>query len=133
VITRGTGDVIQGIFIENTNHIEITGNAMTGTMYNGISLSGVSSGLVSNNFVQGWVDMNSGIITRGGSSNVTMLNDVSQGGIANYQVDGPNPGYTESGTTSVAAAAIGDLSGLNAWLSHHSATTASLADPFFIH
>jgi len=39
VITRGTGDPIQGIFVENTNHIEITGNAISGSMYNGIAVS----------------------------------------------------------------------------------------------
>jgi parallel beta-helix repeat protein len=132
VITRGSGDPIQGVFIENTNHIEITGNAMSGTMYNGISVSASSYGLISNNYVQGWTDMSSGIIVRGGSANVSLVNDTSQG-IANYAVDGVNPNYTETGSTLISAAAVNSLTAMTSWLSHHVASTASLSDPFFLH
>jgi parallel beta-helix repeat protein len=56
VIIRGGGDVMQGIFIEDSDRVTIVGNAMSGTMYNGISLSATSNSLVDENFVQGLME-----------------------------------------------------------------------------
>ena len=95
VITRGAGDVMQGIFIENSQNLTITGNAMAGTMYNGISLSNSTNTLIQNNFVQGDVDMSSWIIARNGSVNVTVTGNtvsstiISTSDNVNY-VQGPN-------------------------------------------
>jgi hypothetical protein len=132
VITRGAGDPIQGVFIENTNHIEITGNAMSGTMYNGISVSGTSDALISDNFLQGYTDMGTWIMTRGGSANVSVI-DNTVPTVVNYAANGVNPNFVQSGNTIIGSAAIGDTSAMESWLSHHTASTASLSDSFFLH
>jgi len=132
VITRGTGDPIQGVFIENTNHIEITGNAISGSMYNGISVSNTDQALITDNFVQGFLDMGSRIITRGGSVDVTVSGNTADT-IANYAADGVNINYVQTGNTMIPDVQVGDLSYMNTWLSHHVASTASLSDPFFMH
>ena len=119
VITRGSGDPVQGIFVSATNHIEITGNALNGTMYNGIALSGVTDGQISNNFVDGYTDMGTQIIVRGGSANVSVTGNTAEQ-ISNYVDAGIiNPNYQASGNTIVPVSAVGDQSALNAWLSHH--------------
>ncbi|WP_372785089.1 right-handed parallel beta-helix repeat-containing protein [Phenylobacterium sp.] len=118
VIDRGTGEVIQGIFIESTDDLTITGNAMTGTMYNGISLSTVKTGLVEDNFVQGFTDMDSRIVVRGASSDVTVRNNVAQS-IFNLDSEGKNPRYKEDHNSTVRAAKPGDSTAMKAWLSQH--------------
>jgi parallel beta-helix repeat protein len=132
VITRGTGTVMQGVFVEHTSNIEITGNAMAGTMYNGISLSTTDHALVTNNYIQGFTDMNSGIMTRGQSADVSVTNNISSA-IASVQDGGlPNPNYVESGNTIIADANVGDYTAVNAWLAQHLPSTASLSDAFFL-
>ena len=115
VIDRGSGEVIQGIFIEATDDLTITGNAMVGTMYNGISLSAVKTGLVEGNFVQGFTDMDSRIIVRGASSDVTVRNNVAQG-VFNLDRDGKNPRYKEDHNNTVRAAKPGDLTAMKVWI-----------------
>jgi parallel beta-helix repeat protein len=123
VIVRGAGDVYQGIFTEATNNITITGNAMTGTMYNGISVYGADNALIQDNFVQGYTDMGTRIIVRGQSSNVTVVHNVTQD-LFNYQDNGlPNPNYVASDNTSIPPATLGDVSAMNAWLALHTDTT----------
>jgi parallel beta-helix repeat protein len=119
VITRGDGDVIQGIFLESSDNITITGNALTGTMYNGIALSTSSNAVVEDNFVQGFLDMGSRIITRGGSANVTVTHNTAEQ-VVNYQDHGtPNPNYVESDNTIIPGTAATDLSAVNSWLTQH--------------
>jgi nitrous oxidase accessory protein NosD len=120
VITRGGGEVIQGIFIEYTNNITITRNAMTGTMYNGIALGGVQHGLIEDNFVVGASDMGSRIITRDASSDVTVRNNVAEA-VVNYEAAGANPRYKEVNNSSVRAANPGDNTAMQAWLAKHGA------------
>lgn len=132
VVTRGAGDPIQGVFVENTNHIEITGNAMSGTMYNGISVSATTDALISDNFLQGYTDMGTWIMTRGGSANVSVI-DNTVPTVVNYAANGVNTNFVQSGNTIIGSAAIGDNSAMEAWLSHHTASTASLSDSFFLH
>jgi len=117
VITRGSGDPIQGIFVESTKNLLVTGNSMIGTAYNGISISSSQTVLVENNFVQGYADMGSRILTRGGSSDVTVVHNTAQqvgvyldGGIA-------LPNYLDGGNTTITAASSpSDTSALTAWL-----------------
>jgi len=130
VITRGSGDPIQGIFVEATHNITIIGNAITGTAYNGISLSTTDGALVQDNFVQGFADMGSRIITRGESSNVSVVHNTSES-VVTYNDDGqPLPNYLASDNTIIAGAVINDLSTMNAWLSLHvGSTTPPLTTP----
>jgi hypothetical protein len=53
VITRGTGDAVQGAFGESVDNALIYGNAMQGTMLNGISVSDSSNVEIRDNFGQG--------------------------------------------------------------------------------
>ncbi len=133
VITRGSGSQMQGVFVEHTNNIEIIGNAMAGTMYNGVSLSTTDNAIVTNNFIEGFTDMNSGIMTRGQSANVSVTNNVTTG-VAQYQDGGlANPNYVQTGNTVIADGNVGDYSAMNAWLAQHTPSTASLSDSFFLH
>lgn len=116
VYERGDGDVVQGIFLEDNDDVVISGNAMAGTMYNAISLSRVHRALIEDNFVQGYDDMGTRIITRGWSSDVTVRNNVSQS-IVNYADDGkPNPNYKEEDNRSIRSVKVGDTRDLQAWL-----------------
>jgi hypothetical protein len=125
VITRGNGEVIQGIFIENTDNVTITGNALTGTMFNGISVSTTDHALISGNFVQGFTDMDSRIVVRGQSVDVSVLHNTAQS-VINYQDGGmPNPGYVAGDNTIIAATAASDLSAVTAWLALHAGTGAA--------
>jgi Ca2+-binding RTX toxin-like protein len=122
VITRGAGDPIQGIFIEYTNGLNISGNAMTGTMTNGISLSGSNNAVVEDNLVQGSSDTGARIIVRDGSTNVTVTGNTITEPVVNLQQTGslPNVNFTASGNTLIAQASVGDTSTLNAWVTQHS-------------
>lgn len=124
VYQRGNGDVAQGIFIEDNDDIEISGNALLGSMYNAIALSRVSRAVVEDNFVQSYEDMGARIITRGWSSDVTVRNNVSPD-IVDYKEDGkPNPGYKEEKNKSIRSAKVGDSRDLQAWLAKRPAPKA---------
>ncbi|WP_372785091.1 nitrous oxide reductase family maturation protein NosD [Phenylobacterium sp.] len=129
IITRGSGDVIQGIFIESTDNVTITGNALTGTMYNGISVSTTDHAVISGNFVQGFTDMDSRIVVRGQSVDVSVLHNTAQS-VINVQDGGlPNPGYVASDNTIIAGTTASDLSGVNAWLATHAGVGAVQIPP----
>jgi Ca2+-binding RTX toxin-like protein len=125
VISRGDGAIIQGIFIEATNNLTITGNAMAGTMYNGISVSASSHALIDGNFVGAYTDMGSGIVTRGGSADVVVVNNAA-GSVTDYTGDGVNPNYVQADNTTIGASAVGDTTALKAWLAQHAGVTAAL-------
>lgn len=64
-IHRGSGEVMQGIFMRDElktlpyQHVTISGNLISGGMYNGIYLTHGQDVTVTNNIVQGFSDMNS--------------------------------------------------------------------------
>jgi hypothetical protein len=124
VYQRGNGDVAQGIFIEDNDDIEISGNALLGSMYNAIALSRVSRAVVEDNFVQSYDDMGARIITRGVSSDVTVRNNVTTD-IVDYKEDGkPNPGYREEKNKLIRSVKIGETKDLQAWLAKQPAPKA---------
>jgi parallel beta-helix repeat protein len=118
VITRGAGDPIQGVFIENSQNLVISGNAMTGTLFNGISLSTSGNASVENNLVQGATDMPSRIIVRDGSTNVTVAgNTITQDVVNLHQAGGAdNVNFILGPNTTIGSAAVGDVSTLNAFV-----------------
>jgi hypothetical protein len=133
VISRGSGNAFQGIFVEHTNNIEIVGNAIAGSMIDAISLSTTTHALIENNLVDGFTDISSAaIVTRGQSSNVSLVGNTST--YTGQILDGglPNPGYSETGTTIIPSANVGDYSAFNAWLASHTPATNSLSDAFFL-
>jgi hypothetical protein len=116
IIERGTGAAMQGIFMNNENNltyenVTITGNAMVGTMYNGILVYNAANVTVANNYVQGDTDMNSKIwldqIT-----GATIHNNAA----TDLEVLSGVTGATVSGNTVIAQALIGDITQLNQWL-----------------
>ena len=124
VYQRGDGDVAQGIFIGDNEDIEITGNALLGSMYNAIALASVNRALVEGNFVQSYDDMGARIVTRGVSSDVTVRNNVTPD-IVNYAEGGkPNPGYKEENNKSIRSVKIGETKDLQAWLAKRPAPKA---------
>lgn len=116
VFERGDGAVVQGIFLEDNEDVVISGNALLGTMYNGIGLARVRRVVVEDNFVQGYKDMGTRIITRGKSSDVTVRNNVAERIVTVNDGGLPNPGYKEERNKSVRPAAIGDVSAMQTWL-----------------
>lgn len=118
VFERGVGAVVQGIFIENNQNITITGNALAGTMYNGISLSGIKGALIADNFVQGYTDMGTRIIVRGASADVTIRDNVAES-IVNLESEGQNPRYKEVHNTSIRPAKPGDTAAMKTWIAQH--------------
>ena len=67
VILRGSGAPPQGVFLRDElgglpfTHVLITGNFISGALYNGLHINGGSDVTVSNNVVQGYVDQKSWI------------------------------------------------------------------------
>ncbi len=134
VLTRGNGNQYQGVFIQGGDHFEIVGNALVGLAANGVVLGGVVTGLVTGNFVEGFPDTGgSNIITRAVSSNVSVVGNTDSGVVNIAEGGVANPGYVESGNTTIPLASVGDYTAMNAWLAQHSPSTASLSDSFFLH
>ena len=124
VYQRGNGDVAQGVFIEDNDDIEISGNALLGPMYNAIALARVNRALIEGNFVQSYQDMDARIVTRGASSDVTVRNNTAAS-IIDYKEEGkPNPNYKEEANTPIRAVKIGDTKDLQAWLAKRPAPKA---------
>lgn len=122
VYERGSGDPVQGIFLESTDDVVISGNALLGSLYNAIALSRVNRALVEDNFIQSYDGLGTRIITRGWSSNVTIRNNVATE-IVNYKDGGkPNPDYKEENNRSIRNAKVGDTRALEAWLAKRPAS-----------
>lgn len=88
--TRGSGEAAQGIFIGHADDVTVRENELFGTMFNGIALSDVGGGVVERNFVQSLPDYPTMIITRGGSRDIT-VNDNVAGKISTYTPAGDKP------------------------------------------
>ena len=117
IIRRGKGRAMQGIFVESQSNITIVGNAMSGTMANGISVSTTKTAEIRDNFVQGYRDFGARIIARGGSSNVTVTENVTPSVADLRQAnEANNVNFVERKNTTIRDAAVGDNSAMDAWL-----------------
>jgi Ca2+-binding RTX toxin-like protein len=80
VITRGSGDAFQGIFMRDDvgnlpfQNVQISGNLVSGGLYNGIVVQGGTHVAITGNEVIGLADQPSWIDVRG-DSNVTLANN----------------------------------------------------------
>lgn len=97
VVTRGSGEAIQGIFLRDQvgtlpyKNVEISNNVVIGGMYNGIDVQGGTNLKITDNLVAGlpdqksWirVDDASGVLLQGNSSTAYIFNRVSD--IANIE------------------------------------------------
>jgi hypothetical protein len=127
VITRGTGDPVQGPFGESVDNALVYGNALFGTMLNGISFSDSSNVEIEDNFGQGLPDMGIRIIIRGGSKDVVVKNNVF-GAWGDYTepAEGGNPALPnvnvvidDSNKIIANATSPTDLGAMQAWLTQH--------------
>lgn len=80
---RGSGSWIQGVFITDQvglhyDNVTVTGNAILGGEYNGITVENANGANVSNNLVEGYSDMVSWI-RLGGDNGLTLNNNISNG------------------------------------------------------
>lgn len=120
VITRGKSFPMspQGIFFENSANVTVRGNAMIGTLYNGIAFSNVATGLIEGNLVMGYPDMGTDIIYRGGSSDITIRDNTVTQPVTTYAGAGEAGclRVTESGTKTIPVPAQGSLVEFNAWV-----------------
>jgi nitrous oxidase accessory protein NosD len=104
---RGDGKPIQGIFVGNENrlpfeNVTITGNAIIGGMYHGISLDTAVNARIEGNIVQGYSDMTSWIgIFR--TNNAIVSNNQ-----ANYFKFLDSKGVSDRGNKTLRMAKIGD-------------------------
>ena len=115
---RGAGKPIQGVFGEAGCDVTIRGNILRGAMFNGIGLSRTQGAVIADNFVDGYPDMVSRIIVRGGCADVSITNNAAQV-VANYMPAGQPPcrDVKIAGNTTLTAAAPGDDRPLDRWLS----------------
>jgi hypothetical protein len=82
-VTRGDGDVVQGIFFGNEagipyKNVTIIGNTLVGTMYNGINIWTAENVVIQDNAVYAYTDMPSWIQVRYVTGGV-LQNNTSQG------------------------------------------------------
>jgi len=114
----GFGGAAQGIFAESQQNLQVVGNALVGTLLNGISFSTCVGGLIQGNLVQGYEDYGARIIVRGGSSDVVVKDNTATAPVVLLhqagEADPVRP--VVSGTTVVANAKVGDASALDTWL-----------------
>ena len=110
IVVRGSGDIVQGIFLGNEAHkpyvgVTISGNTIVGAMYNGIALDEGQNVTISNNIVQAYTDQDSWIGIDA-STNVTLSGNQSQ----SLLYSNGNTGLSVSGNTTLAATTVGDVS-----------------------
>ena len=131
---KGTGEgsmAAQGVFAGHVDNLTIRGNELFGTMFNGISVSDVMTGLVEDNFVQGLPEYPTSIVTRGGSADVTVRGNTAMR-IQAYTPAGTPPlvRYVEENNVKIPSAKNSDdTARRGAWRSLMEAKAAGLAPP----
>lgn len=124
MVVRGTGEMIQGVFIHETNggatpyyNVSITGNLVSGGMGNGIMLNNAVDSVIADNVVQGYEDSKSWIRVTNVSQ--TVIEDNQS---AYYLADGVNvtKEVTADGTNALIALATDSGEGVvSSWLKLH--------------
>jgi hypothetical protein len=125
VMTRGAGAVFQGVFMGADpslafQNVTIAGNAMEGTMYNGIAVGNGVNVKIEHNLVQGYTDMTSWVTVNGTTNAVIDHNTTSS-----ISIGAGNVGLSNYSNTIVPLQAIGSTSALTSWLKAEASTLAS--------
>lgn len=123
-VVRGPGAAIQGIFIRDETstgyqNITVTGNAVLGGHFNGISVLAGDNVNVSNNLVEAYIDQGSSLII----SNTT--HSTKANNVATHHDGTGNVGLVVSNDATIASGAVGDTSLLSSFQASH--TTAGLS------
>jgi len=121
---RGDGGPAQGIFLGNEakipyENITITGNAIIGGMYNGISIAFGNKVVISDNLVLGYTDMASKIRVDD-SRNVTISDNTT----SHFVLQRNGEGIVQTGNTITSNLPIGDTKTLEAWQVEHPLTSS---------
>lgn len=115
IITRGTGLPMQGVFMGNEaslqyHNVTIKGNALDGTMYNGIAVQLADNVTIEDNLVHGYSDMTSWVYL------TKVTNATLKGNSANLiKADATNVGLVNTGNTTIPQGPVGDVSALTTW------------------
>ena len=114
VFNRGSGDVVQGIFITDQiglhyKNVTVSDNVVIGAMYNGIWVDGAENATLSNNVVIGEQDMQSwiGVIN---VADATLTDNIAT------SIKTVNSGVTRSGNIQATALSLADAAQLSATL-----------------
>ena len=124
VIDRGTGTIIQGIFItdeaggKHYTNLNVTDNVVVGEMYNGIAVSGANNATVTGNTVIGETDMTSWIAVSGVNSAVVQDNIATA-----YNLNSAN--VSHAGNVITSQLQPSDAANFLTWLNATSATTTA--------
>ena len=112
VIVRGSGDIVQGIFLGNEIdlpyiNVTITGNKVVGAMYNGIAVGMGQNVTLTNNIVQAYTDQGSWIIVE------KSLNALVSSNRSTDFIDKENRNTNFKDNNRIRPAKVGDLSVLD--------------------
>jgi hypothetical protein len=100
--TRGSGEVVQGIFLRDEvgslpyYNVTISGNTISGALYRGISVTHAINLSITDNVVQGYTDMQSWISV-GDTTNATLTNNSA----TMYMYEGTNTNLIQSGNITI--------------------------------
>ena len=116
-ITQGSGDAVQGIFMNNEmgftyEKVTITGNAIIGPGYHGITVEKANNITIEGNLIEGYKDLGGWIQLRN-SSNVSLQHNVS----TSWKLDN-NTSIITSDNKTIALGDVSDTSILNYWKTH---------------
>lgn len=126
---RGSGDQVQGIFIEDGSDFTIVGNVLLGTMYNGLSLARTKGAVIANNFLQAYPDMTTWIMVRQEADNVAITNNAAPSVVVGVSGEPRPTNVKQQNNTATKPAARGDQTQYNAWLAKQSARPAPARGP----
>jgi hypothetical protein len=127
-MTRGSGDVFQGIFMGADPslpflHVTIEDNAVVGSMYHGISVQNAQDVTIDHNLVQGYSDMKSWIFI-----SKTIDSTIENNESTSLNIPNDNVNLSNIANTVLPLQTIGDLTVLQQWL-QPAATPALPASP----
>lgn len=128
VIVRGDGAPVQGIFLRDQDgdkpylNVQITGNTLVGTLYNGIMVQGGKNLQIADNSLTSFTDQKTwirvedatGVAVSSNESLIYMYERVTD--------------LTQSGNITNAAASDGGLAALRTWLVENKAAASNLLD-----
>ncbi|KEZ15306.1 putative secreted calcium-binding protein [Sphingobium yanoikuyae] len=116
LVARHNGGIVQGIFIRDTlrqlpfEDVTVSGNLILGGMYNGIALTGIDRGAVSDNWVIAYPDMKSWI-SLNGTNAVSLTNNRAMQFLLR-----DTGSLDEKSNKTNSPVAAGDLSSIKQWL-----------------
>jgi Ca2+-binding RTX toxin-like protein len=110
IYTRGAAPAaVQGIFLGDEGaryqNVTISGNAIVGGIFQGISVFGADGLTISHNIVEGYTDQNSWMLVNG-STHVSVTDNIS----TYFNLTTGNVGLVSSGNVVIAQAPVGDIS-----------------------